>query len=665
MKIIFNKFNILILITIFITASIINAEMISNQDDRDDTGELDKLLSIIDKYSDLATKTRMNSDYVPGLLTVITRDEMEVAGFKTVEDVLNTLAGIHIYPDSLGFRTISIRGIGGATASGNVKVMLNNISLSDSISSLSDFILDYPVELLQRIELIRGPGSAIYGEQAYTGVINVVTRKTDSIVSFGIGSLATLSASTLFNYDSQEYPIHFSAFIHQFKSDGNDAITGPDAYHAFTPEMKKLSLAPGSTNERTERHLNYLKLDYVNTSFTTKFSQLNHGDSMGWYHYLYNLREDTPNILRQQLFHLSQKIEVNQNLKATFKGCFQKDKCIFEHKYVFPPGHPYYREYNIYYLERKKYTSLNVFYKKYDHRLLFGFDYVDEKHIYSQDNLTLYRSLYSLLAQYEGQLIEGLSLTCGLRYDNYDDVDNSLSPRIAGVYRFNSNHIFKCQYQEAFRPPTKTELVTTTHITPSKIKTYEISYTYKNAFSRRRISLYGSKLEDVVQLKVYPPSPKWNYENIRKVRANGLELELEQKISQQIKVNTNASYMYTKNLDTNTRMPLQAEFMGNAGIIYHPLKCLNFSTHYHYMGNRSRESGDKRSDLAGYHKVDVSMRIHATKISTKIRIGIDNVLNEDIRIPTSVSHLVNKEQTYPGDFPQKGRAMWFDIIYEY
>jgi len=63
--------------------------------------------------------------------------------------------------------------------------------------------------------------------------------------------------------------------------------------------------------------------------------------------------------------------------------------------------------------------------------------------------------------------------------------------------------------------------------------------------------------------------------------------------------------------------------------------------------------------------LDTSMRIHATKISTKIRFGIDNVLNEDMRIPTSVSHIINKEETYPGDFPLKGRTMWFDIIYEF
>ena len=653
------------LLFFFLTAKLIQAESLANESYQDDMLELDKLMSIIDKYSDLATKTRMNSDFVPGLLTVVTRDEMEMSGLKTVEDVLKTLAGVHIYSDSIDFRTISIRGIGGATASGNVKIMLNNISLSDSISSVSDFILDYPIELLERIELIRGPGSALYGEQAYTGVINVVTRKKESIVSFGIGSLATLSGSALFNYDSEEHPFHFSAFIHQFKSDSNDAVAGPDAYHSQNDEMKNMSLAPGPTNEKTVRHLNFFKFDYVNTSFTTKFSQLEHGDSMGWYHYLYNLREDTPTILRQQLFELNQKIEFNQHVKASLKGGFQEHKCLFENKYVFPPGHPYYTIMNIYYLERKKYIGVDLFYNINKHQLLLACDYIAEKHVYSQNNLVLYRHSYSLLSQYEGKLFDGFSLTCGLRYDNYDDVDNVFSPRLAGVYRLNENHIIKWQYQEAFRPPTKSEMETTTHIDPAIIKTYEISYTYKNTFSRGRISLYHSHLKDVVQLKIHPPLPNWNYENISKVRARGIETELEQKISQQIKLNSNAAYMYTKNLDTSNKMPLQAEFLANAGIIYSPAQYLNFSTRYQYMGNRGREEEDKRHDLAGYHKLDVSMMIKAKKISSKIRLGFDNVLNEDIRIPTSIAHLIVKDQTYPGDFPLKGRTMWFDIVYEY
>jgi len=112
-------------------------------------------------------------------------------------------------------------------------------------------------------------------------------------------------------------------------------------------------------------------------------------------------------------------------------------------------------------------------------------------------------------------------------------------------------------------------------------------------------------------------------------------------------------------------MPLQTDFILNARIIYTPFKFVNFSTHYQYVGNRSREIEDTRHELTGYHKLNVSLMIHAVKINTKFRMGIDNVLNEDIRIPTSISNLYPVKATYPGDFPAPGRMMWFKIIYEY
>ena len=439
--------------------SVVNGENIDIPGSAEDLAELEKLESIIDKYSDLVTKTRMNSDFVPGILTVVTRNEMEIAGFKTVEEVLSAMAGMHIYIDGFGFRTISVRGIGGATASGNIKMMLNNNSMTDSITSLSDFLLDYPVALLERIEIVRGPGAAVYGEYAYTGVINVVTRKTDSIVSLGIGSISTLSGSALLNYYSQDQSTHLSALVHKFKTDGSDATTGPDAYHSQGLKMKAASLAPGPTNEKQQGSSMFLSLKHNNTSCKANISQLYRGDSMGCYHYLYNLRDDTPQKIRQQAFQLSQTIEIHSQLKSILKLGWNRYRYFSEHMYLYPPIYPWYPdglEFHMNVIERKKYANLDVSYVIDSHRFLLGLEYTEEKHIFS--GITdMYRHIYSLVSQYESQPFEKFSLTLGLRYDNYDDTDNSFSPRIAGVYRLLSNHVFKCQYQAAFRPPTTGE----------------------------------------------------------------------------------------------------------------------------------------------------------------------------------------------------------------
>ena len=649
-----------------------NLDMIASSEDM---SEFENLMHVINKYSDLATKKRMNSDFVPGILSVVTRDEMEIAGFKTLEDVLRSMASINIYIDSLGVRTISVRGIGGTVASGNIKMMLNNISMMDAMSSLTDVLLDFPISLIERIEIVRGPGSAIYGEYAYTGVINIITRNVDSMASLGIASLASISSSALLNYYSQDQSTHLSLMAHQFKTDGSDAITGPDAYYSQIPDMKALSLAPGPTNEIKKGKSVLLSLKHNDTSFSGYMANLYRGYYMGYFHYLYNLSEDTPHKIRQHALQFSHKISFNPQLNLIIKGGSQKYKYFLDNYYMYPPGYLYFPDglkLALDSIERKNYANIDLSYCFEDHRFLFTLEYASIKSLFITYNIEMYRHIYSMVSQYEYKPLDNFSLTLGARYDNYDDrydnyddIDHNISPRIAAVYNISSKHIFKCQYQESFRPATTSELVYITNIKPPTINTYELSYTYKSPFTRGRVNLYQSILKDVIDTTVTGPYELFIYFNANKIRAHGIEMELEHQLFEKLKINTNAAFMYTKNLDTNKSMPLQTNFISNASIIYSPLQILNITTSYRYLGKRSREIGDNRNKLEGYHNLNMSMMFNPRKISTKIRFGIDNVLNEDIRVPTPVAHIYFKEQTYLGDYPRKGRTMWFDIAYEF
>jgi len=643
--------SVLILFTFFImTGIVIGAESLKN-DDEDDLIEMEKLMSIIEKYSDLATKTRLNADYVPGILTVVNRKEMEIAGFKTVFDVLKTISGINVYIDSVGVRIISVRGIAGSTSSGYVKLMVNNISVTDSVTAIFDLILDYPVELLDRIEIIRGPGSAIYGEYAYTGVINVITRKKDNLVSLGLGSLNTLSSSALLNYDSQNKAFHFNALFHQYHTDGSDAIAGPDAFHSQGLEMKKFSSAPGSTNEKQKGKYGIVTFDFKKFSCTAHISQLKRGYFMGYNHYLYNLTEDTPHQLRQNIFQISQQIDITSNLSAVLNGGFAEHKLKNTNYYALPPGYPSLPNgliYNDTNKTRKQYGSLNMKYKFFtDHQLLLGLEYFKEKYLFYLMQINNYRHVFCLLSQYEFKPIDKLSLTLGFRYDKYNDIGTSNSPRFSAIYRLTSNHLFKFQYARAFRPPTTGEFFTNSTIEPSTINTCELSYTYKDINTKGRIIFYNSTMNKVIDA-AFDLDVFYDYFNIGKVRSRGAELEVEQNLRKNLKFKTSAAYMYTKNLETNIKMPLQTDFIANAIIIYNPLRTVNFSTQYQYIGKRSREAGDKRKELSGYHKLNASIFIQAQKIRSKIRLAIDNILNEDIRVPTPTAHLspLSSKATY-------------------
>jgi len=660
----FIKIIILICFLLIFTNIGLCSEIFDNNDD--DQMEFEQLMSIIEKYSDIATKTRLNVEYVPGILTVIKRDEMEKAGFKTVEDVLMSISSINIYIDSIGVRNISIRGVSGSVGSGNVKFMVNNISVIDSMNAIFDLIFDYPVCLLERIEVIRGPGSALYGEYAYSGVINIITRNKKSIAAFELKSLNSLSASAILDYYPKNEAFHFNALIHQYQTDGSDGIVGPDAFYAFGPNMQENSLAPGATNEKQKGKYGIVSFEYNNFSCTAQSSQIKRGDFMGPNHYLNNLKDDTPLHYSNHLFQITQKIDFKPNLEVVLKGGRSEHKIKLVDYCLFPPKHPFFPdgfELNSNVKSKKNYGSMDINYHfSSESDILLGVEYYRENFLIDQGKT--YRHVFSLFSQYELKPIEDLSFTLGFRYDKYSNTEEQKSPRFSAVYRLTSNHIFKFQYANAFRPPTLYENYIYPNIKPPTIKTYELCYTYKDINTMGKISLYHSTMKNFIDTES-DPIVHFVYFNINKVRSRGVEFELEQILWDRLRLITRATHMYTKNLDADIKMPFQTDFIANAGITYSPFSHLSFSTQYLYIGNRSREFKDNRKELSGYHKFNISMLINIQKICTKVRAGLDNIFNEDVRVPTPTAHLADPRATYIGDYPRYGRMMWFDIVHEF
>jgi iron complex outermembrane receptor protein len=112
----------------------------------------------------------------PGVITVWTREELLTNPARTLQDVIKLLPGFDTFdsPDE-GRHLAGVRGI----PSGSILVLLDGQRLNTSLDPLVD--LDLPLENIERIEAIRGPGSTIYGTYAFTGVINVITRKPEQV----------------------------------------------------------------------------------------------------------------------------------------------------------------------------------------------------------------------------------------------------------------------------------------------------------------------------------------------------------------------------------------------------------------------------------------------------------------------------------------------------
>jgi iron complex outermembrane receptor protein len=140
----------------------------------------------------------------PASVSIVTADDIRRYGYRTLADVLRGVRGLYTTYD----RNYSYIGIRGVSVPGDyntrVLLMVNGTRLNDGVYDMAPIGTDFPVDLslVERVEVIRGPGSALYGTSAFFAVVNVVTRsgalrRGVQVETYG-GSLATRGAELSF-----------------------------------------------------------------------------------------------------------------------------------------------------------------------------------------------------------------------------------------------------------------------------------------------------------------------------------------------------------------------------------------------------------------------------------------------------------------------------------
>jgi iron complex outermembrane receptor protein len=124
-----------------------------------------------------ATRSERELDKLPRNVTVITRDQIQALSPLTVTDVLKTVAGLTVrdYTGTGAWSSVDMRGFG-ETGALHTLVLVDGRRINQIDLSGVDFTT-IPVENIERIEILRGPASVLYGDSAVGGVINIITRK--------------------------------------------------------------------------------------------------------------------------------------------------------------------------------------------------------------------------------------------------------------------------------------------------------------------------------------------------------------------------------------------------------------------------------------------------------------------------------------------------------
>ena len=239
--------------------------------DLDSIDELEDDLSILAEDLSVTIASRMNEDIssAPSIVTVITAEEIENIGARTLTDILRIVPGFDIIKRAdFGTQIIGVRGV--RDASQKVELLLNGHSLNEARDGAPEFFFDdLPLKNVKKIEIIRGPGSALYGTSAFLAVINVITKEASDIdgieVSSGFGTYDTQEFNILFG--KTMYGVDIAGFATYYNSNGisekikEDALTGTD----FTR-------TPGDTDDGRERLDLNLELSYKDFTFNAKYT---------------------------------------------------------------------------------------------------------------------------------------------------------------------------------------------------------------------------------------------------------------------------------------------------------------------------------------------------------------------------------------------------------
>ena len=461
----------------------------------------------------IASGTLKSLSHSAAVTSVITAEQITAMGATDLHEILETVPGVHvtIQPVTNDY-TYTMRGIRNDT-NAEVLLMMDGTRFSIPYQGTHMAGMIIPVENIQRVEVIRGPGSALYGADAFAGVINIVTKKAADLngTTFGgrVGNADTQSSWGQYGGQWQDWSVASSLQYSHNGVDPNRVITR-DAQTQFDSLLgTNISLAPDpmqTQNQRWNGHLN-LQRKHWEISFWG-FNETNAGFRAGTNGALDDKgRLDGSNYLADLRYSTEDLID-EWELQAHFSFLHTD---IDANIYNFPPGallpidnsgnvssqprgFVYFPDGMRFYTSQKNtvpsFELTSIYQGLSDHvlRLVAGFRY-EQIHtqearnfgvgVLDEDSRTLSpssvnlagdmqnltntpytfmgnhnRNIWSIALQDEWQVDTDWHLTTGLRYDHYSDFGSVLNPRAALVWDITPELTGKLLYGQAFRAPS-------------------------------------------------------------------------------------------------------------------------------------------------------------------------------------------------------------------
>ncbi len=463
-----------------ICLSFMRGQLVLAQGEDFDGQSLEDLLNIKTK---VASRTEATPRASAGSVTIITAAEIAASGARDMMDVLLMVPGVSFGNDGFSAASIGIRGMW--ANEGKVLLLYDGLEMNEILFSTVQFGNRYPVDKIKRVEVIRGPGSAVYGGFAELAVINIISKSGQDLqgceVTGTYGQMthtwARRNMSAACGTKAKDFDVSVAAFSGQGRrSDrkftgfsgettdddpSNDVNTTTQTYRFTGNRIDPMFINVGVSNERMR--FRYIR-EFYEMQTTTGFGYLSARRPVysQFYGQYYGLEVD---------FNLSSKLKFTPFVQYKTQKPWQTVDVEIADEVV--------SNFTSDRLRSGFTTSVDV----HPHfNLLMGYTRQEDRGL--NENFQSYQATFSdgssrasyftdsVLAQGVLSSSGGTSLTVGTRYDKHETVRGAFSPRVALGRTVADWHV-KAMAAKAFRAPTIMNLDSNPKLKPDRTTTYE------------------------------------------------------------------------------------------------------------------------------------------------------------------------------------------------
>lgn len=594
------------------------------QEEKQVTNEVVALkVNEVEKLNDVvvtATRTKIKEEQVARSITVITAEDIEREQPHSFLSMLNRVPGVNIKSDGprAASSSISIRGMRGY----HTKVMINGITIQDTSGTQTKAILStISLDNIERVEIIRGASSTLYGSNAMGGVINIITKKGS------INGVSGEVGTEIGSYGYQKYNSAIRGVKGKFDYAVSTQWLSEDGISAKKDNSEDDSFRSSSTNV----DVGYQITDQLKLSGFSRYTDSDEEYDNGY---------STPK--NRGSFHIID-LQLGTKLAAErlFGGIF--DSSIgFNYSKVRRAD----SEGSAFYMGQTLETDWqNVLRINDRNRILFGMTYTEEKAKKDFFGATSDRARTdSYYGQYEVEPIDNLFLTSGIRYTNHSEFGGDTTYSLSAAYLIKETGTkLKSSFATGYRAPSLYELnyrpaLGTLDLDPEKSQSFDIGFEQTiNDFFEFGMNFFQNRVTNYIG---YNPGTGWPapdyYEQVSGIKIYGVESYIKITPVKSVILDFNHTYQHTNNMDSEiSPMVYQPSNTFGASVNWEVDSKWNLNLNANYVGTREYDVyvwpvGNVRSTkkLHGYTLVNFSTSYDITN-ELQIYGRIDNLLDQD------------------------------------